>query len=668
MNKSKENSKRALLIKPMDCSTFVSDNCLDVPTAIETFEQIQKHYSIRDKEWKPIQKEISLIKSRMNDATLYLGVVGEASAGKSTFINAMLGFKFLKEDILLGTTAAATVIRYGKDFGITVNYLQSEKKEHFNETALGISSTDQMDINAEKILNAVRKYTVDEDVAATVYSVEIFLPVENDLLKSGVAIVDTPGINSVNKRHNEITTRTIKEICDAAIILIPANVPLSSYLSEYVKQNLPEVLSRCILLMTQEDLLEPEERLPQLEYISQRMKTETHEDVAGCFKTAAYYMLDRKKSKRADEASIQQFRQEFAAMMGDIHTIVSECRKAAIFEKILVLIKSSLLPLLSKLVETERDSYKTRRDTLEQNQLIDLGKFIKEKQEEYEEELNCVIIPFDDISSAADNAQSFFVDKMNEKIYDAEDVDDIELAMDEDEVKKVVSKAKTQFKKDIQKAASPYNEKHVKLLTDFHNEFSDAYQRLESVSSQASSSDLVEIKHPVMKVSMSDSLSEFGSALETIKSDDLKVSGIAGTVLGAALGSIIPGVGTIIGGLLGGFLGAIFGSGPDLEDVQAEASNVVDEIGYEIRDCFYNAGLDYDDKYKKASIEKMRESLDKYQEQFGETIATMIQEEKKEQDMMLALTEVASKDLSSFREVSSLIEIALQTSKQKNKN
>ena len=662
------NSETALTIKPMDCSTFVSDKRLDVSTAIEAFEQIQKRYSIRDKEWMPIQKEISLIKSRMNDATLYLGVVGEASAGKSTFINAMLGFKFLKEDILLGTTAAATVIRYGKEFGITVNYLQSGKKKHFNETALGISSTDQMEINAEKILSAVRKYTVDEDIAATVYSVEVFLPVENDLLKSGVAIVDTPGINSVNKRHNEVTTRTIKEICDAAIILIPANVPLSSYLSEYVKQNLPDVLSRCIMLMTQEDLLEPEERLPQLEYISQRMKTETHEDVAGSFKTAAYYMLDRKKSKRTDESSVQQFRQEFAAMMGDIHRIVSECRKAAIFEKILVLIKSSLLPLLSKLVETERDSYKTRRDTLEQNQLIDLGKFIKEKQEEYEEELNCVIIPFDDISSAADNAQRYFVDKMNEKIYDAEDVDDIELAMDEDVVKKVVSKAKTQFKKDIQKAASPYNEKLVDLLADFHNEFFDAYQKLESISSQAPSSALVKIKHPVMKVSMSNSLSEFGSAMETIKNDDLKVSGIAGAALGAAVGSIVPFVGTFLGGVLGGVLGAIFGSGPDLEDVQEKASDAIDEIGYEIQDRFYNAGLDYDDKYKKASIEIMRESLDKYQEQFGETIATMIQEEKNEQDMMLAMTEVASKDLDSFREVSSLVEIALQTSKQKTKN
>ena len=64
----------------------------------------------------------------------------------------------------------------------------------------------------------------------------------------------------------------------------------------------------------------------------------------------------------------------------------------------------------------------------------------------------------------------------------------------------------------------------------------------------------------------------------------------------------------------------------------------------------------------------MRESLDKYQEQFGEAIATMIQEEKNEQDMMLTMTEVASKDLDSFRKVSSLVEIALHTSKQKTKN
>ena len=667
MNKTSQKTKKSLMNEPIDVSVFNKDKNLDVRAALETFEQIQKRYAIKEKEWKPIQDEISRIKSRMNDTTMYLGVVGEASAGKSTFINAMLGFKFLKEDLLLGTTATATIIRYGENFGIAVNYLKAGKREYLNESALGIVPGDRMETNAEKILKAVHKYTVDEDIAATVYSVEVFLPVENDVLKSGVAIVDTPGINSENKRHNEVTTRTIKEICDAAIILIPANVPLSSYLSQYVKQNLPDVLSRCILIMTQEDLLEPEERQSQLDYIVKRMKNETQNDVAASFRTAAYYLLDRKKSRQMDAGTLKQFRADFAAMMKAVHSIVQECRNAVIFEKILVLVKNSLLPLLSKLVETERDSYQARRDMLEQNQLLDLEKFLGEKKEEYEEELSCVVVSLEEVSTAASNAQGYFVDKMEEKILEADDVEEIESILNENSVKRIISNAKSKFKKEIQEIYSPYSEKLTELLTVFHGEFSEAYQKLENISSQGASSSLIDISQPTMRVSLSTSLSDFGAAMATIKSDDLKVSGAAGAALGAAVGTIIPGVGTIIGGILGGILGAIFGTGPDLEEVQDKATDAVQEIGTELWDKFYDAGMDYDDTYKNACVEKMQESLDNYQEQYGEAIAALIQEEKNEQDMMLAMAETASKDLDSFRKVKALIETALQDSKQKNK-
>ncbi len=58
------------------------------------------------------ERLIATIRHRGNDDRLYLGVVGEFSSGKSTFINALLREQFLDSSATEGTTVIPTFIEY----------------------------------------------------------------------------------------------------------------------------------------------------------------------------------------------------------------------------------------------------------------------------------------------------------------------------------------------------------------------------------------------------------------------------------------------------------------------------------------------------------------------------------------------------------------------------
>ena len=89
-------------------------------------EDMNTMYRWSEDEWDMIKEGIIQLESRVKDKNLYMGIVGEFSAGKSTFINALLGIDLLKEDILPGTTCAPTFIWFGDHLEVKIHSNKSE--------------------------------------------------------------------------------------------------------------------------------------------------------------------------------------------------------------------------------------------------------------------------------------------------------------------------------------------------------------------------------------------------------------------------------------------------------------------------------------------------------------------------------------------------------------
>lgn len=117
-------------------------------------------------------------------------VCGEFKRGKSSFINAFLGENVCAEGIGI-TTAAISIIRYGATRRVIRSY--------------GDIGNGNVKIMSEEIpfeqIESFSKGTI-QDIGDTVM-LEIEIP--NDKLKSGLVLIDTPGVGSLDPRHRMLT-------------------------------------------------------------------------------------------------------------------------------------------------------------------------------------------------------------------------------------------------------------------------------------------------------------------------------------------------------------------------------------------------------------------------------------------------------------------------------
>lgn len=226
---------------------------------------------------REITSKIERCRSKMDDEKLYLALVGEFSSGKSTFINALLGFRLLKEAVM-PTTACATYIQSkGKILTINVSFFDGCKFKASSNDFKGVASylESTYKVVRTSLLEIIEDLTSDQKIARTVKELEIFVPNAN--IPRNVVLIDTPGFNpgavSVDN-HYEITKHVVEEIADAALILTPQEQAMSATLLRFLQETLHRCLHRCYFVITKMDNSDPAHRTDIVDFTRQRIITD----------------------------------------------------------------------------------------------------------------------------------------------------------------------------------------------------------------------------------------------------------------------------------------------------------------------------------------------------------------------------------------------------------
>jgi GTPase SAR1 family protein len=148
--------------------------------------------------------------TQVKDGTFSIVVVGEFSAGKSTFLNALMGEEHLPA---LSTETTATV-----------NFLKSKAlSPNSNEVEVIYNNSDQSPTYYEtadkKTIESFVTTKSTLGVAENIKQVNLFL--DSPFLNDGVTLVDSPGLNGVATGHQEITEKQI-ETSHASIMMFNA--------------------------------------------------------------------------------------------------------------------------------------------------------------------------------------------------------------------------------------------------------------------------------------------------------------------------------------------------------------------------------------------------------------------------------------------------------------
>jgi len=185
-----------------------------------------------------------------------VAVLGQFKAGKSSFINSLMGKKILP----VGVTPVTTVIT-------RLQYGQKEKA--------GIRTYDGKEFNIDlKDLDQYTSEAKNPSNEKNVEMVDIELPYLEDY--SGLRIVDTPGLGSVFKYHMKTSEQWLPEV-GAALLAISADRPLSENDLQLVRELLQHT-PRIILLLTKADLLTAEQQNEVIMFFEDTLKRELNRE------------------------------------------------------------------------------------------------------------------------------------------------------------------------------------------------------------------------------------------------------------------------------------------------------------------------------------------------------------------------------------------------------
>jgi Dynamin family len=143
---------------------------------------------------------------RVSQGRFYVACVGQFKRGKSTLLNALIGYSVLPAAVA-PVTAIPTIIRHGEHLAVRVRFQTARW------TDVPVSAIEDF-VSEEK----------NPENSKGVAGVEVFVP--SPLLMTGMCLVDTPGLGSVFA-GNAAATRAFIPHIDAAIFVIGADPPLS---------------------------------------------------------------------------------------------------------------------------------------------------------------------------------------------------------------------------------------------------------------------------------------------------------------------------------------------------------------------------------------------------------------------------------------------------------
>lgn len=214
-----------------------------------------------------------------------IGITGVLSAGKSTFLNALLG-KAILGSSTIPETANLTILKYNQTESAQVFFWNESEWEDLKKAGQYDKSLQNFVKESENIfgnklydyittatksesisLDKLSTYTSanhDSKLCNLVKEVTLFTPLK--FLQNGVEIVDTPGLDDPITKREEITKSYIEQ-CDLLIHVMNASCVATQIDIDFILESLlTHNISRLLIVLTRIDLISEKELAQSLDY------------------------------------------------------------------------------------------------------------------------------------------------------------------------------------------------------------------------------------------------------------------------------------------------------------------------------------------------------------------------------------------------------------------
>lgn len=550
-----------------------------------------------------LEKQVSAIVDKQNDNLLNISVIGEFSTGKSSFINALVGYELLAVNVIQGTTVAITIIEYSEEFSITLtDFLGKSLKIIFK--------------SIDSLRQQLHIYTTDAAYAKKIDYVTVTLP--SDILKNGYRIIDTPGTNSLELWHEEVTCRAIKELSDLSIILTDATQPMPATLVSFLDNTLGDAVESCAFVANKIDRISDKERDGIVKFIGKKIcqSFDIEDPMVLPFSSVALTNCFTKETESVDSGSFLLTTSSLERLLS--YTAKQRLRAQA--QKILHLV-DDIYSTLDNNIKSIAAQYQQELQMLERSRQTDFKPFIS--RQIYLRQKSFMAGAQDykyKVESVCDSLASEAKNNIETKIQNCSTLDGLSnyikgsLSKDiKDEGQSIIRGTEAQFKK----LRTLFN----KELKQFQKEFEREFDKLKilSVKFNLKPKDMV-VRHSAHSANIGPVTTLI---TEELSKENWAVGG--GAAAGAAIGTVLaPGIGTIVGTVIGLFAGAA--AAPDTSGVKGKIKSKLSTPLHSYyrsvaSDCMTNYNNFVDDIGSRLETE-----INKYYSTYASTIAQRIKD------------------------------------------
>ena len=190
------------------------------------------------------------------DPVIDVAILGQFKAGKSSFLNSLIGKPILPVGVIPVTTA--------------ITRLRCGKKER---AAIRLFDGRQM----ETEIGAIGEFTSEAQNPGNEKNVEM-VDVELPSLEkyAGLRLVDTPGLGSIFEYHLETSENWLPEV-GTALLAISSDRPLAENDLQLIRE-LRKHTPKIVLLLTKADLLSSEQQKEVVRFFRTSLQRELHEE------------------------------------------------------------------------------------------------------------------------------------------------------------------------------------------------------------------------------------------------------------------------------------------------------------------------------------------------------------------------------------------------------
>ncbi|MGD9552942.1 MAG: dynamin family protein [Arcobacteraceae bacterium] len=175
-----------------------------------------------------------------------VAITGQFSAGKSTFLNALLSRNILPTGIT-PVTSKVNFINYGEEYKLKITYKSGAEEYHSIENIAAFTDQRQKDMDEIKYLT-------------------LYAPM--DVLKD-ISFVDTPGLNSQSQSDTDTTKRVLRDVGGIIWLTLIDNAGKQSE-AKILEEYMSHFKNKSLCVLNQKDKFTPEQVNTTVKYIQEK--------------------------------------------------------------------------------------------------------------------------------------------------------------------------------------------------------------------------------------------------------------------------------------------------------------------------------------------------------------------------------------------------------------